>query len=596
MPSRRRKPRRKNQPRRARLNGRLAMFDRVVGKLHRRRSRWYVDPIYYGRRKEEIQVTNQANGRSGDFVLVERMKQVSDSRFSGLATEVIRRNSTATLASDALIKMFHVREDWPKSLDLSEIPDKVDPSSLTSRTDLRQRPFVTIDGAKARDFDDAVYAERCDDGWLLSVAIADVAHYVKEDSTLDRVARRRGNSIYLPDRVVPMLPEELSNGICSLKPKVDRLALVCDMRIDTAGVVIDFEIYESMISSVARLTYDEVEKYLQDGPLDVFEEVGKAIKSLHALQHCLRHKRIREGSLDLINAENAIILENGEPIDCVALTASESHRLIEEAMLLCNKVVARYLESHQVEPLYRVHPPPSLDSLYELRKYFNSIGIRLPLEVHKASTIQRALDELDLEPGQLRIWHRQVIRSMSTAEYRFSRIGHFGLAFESYLHFTSPIRRYADLYTHRQVKALLRKGPTAQTTPNRQNLLAESLSKCEHTAETIENKVNIWLKTTRAEPFQGSVVQGTVVGVSEFGLQVELDRFFVIAFLHRKQLPYDRYHFRGTSLIGDRTGFRLSFGDRLSVRILSVVAYKGDIDVKFVDKCESERAFKSKQS
>ena len=375
-----------------------------------------------------------------------RERGAGKGRLVGRIVAVLESRDEADRAARALLASFGVPTEWPEGLDLGG-PEAVTPADCVGRVDLTELPLVTIDGPDARDFDDAVYAERRPrGGWRLVVAIADVAHYVKPGTALDREARRRGNSVYLPDRVVPMLPEALSNGICSLVPGQRRLALVCDMQVSAAGRVSRYRFDEAVIASHARLTYGEVARAPDARP------------ALFEVFRALRGGREERGALDFDARESRLVLENGAVREVVPEDRNDAHRLIEEAMIAANVCAARHLE--RLGPIYRVHEPPQSERREQLAEALALGGVRLPADRMTPGALQAAMEAAQRN-ARLPAWivETLVLRSLSQARYDVVNRGHFGLALPKYLHFTSPIRRYADLVIHRMIKSAA--GPDA---------------------------------------------------------------------------------------------------------------------------------------
>ena len=462
------------------------------------------------------------------------------------------------------------------------MPRQVAGDGLGSRKDLRGVPLVTIDGADARDFDDAVFAQPlAKGGWRLVVAIADVAHYVKAGSALDRDARERGNSLYLPDRVVPMLPESLSNGICSLVPNEDRLAMVCTMRVSADGRVTSHEFHEAVIRSHARLTYGEVGGFLEGGSLDVADDVRASLNALHAVYLAFRSSRDERGALDLDTRETRIELDNGRPTAIKPVERNDAHRLIEEAMIAANVAAARYLEVRNegaetpMPPVYRVHEPPPAEKLEALSLALRLAGLRLPNTSPTPRELTAVLAQARAKSTWPRwIWETLVLRTLAQARYEPRRLGHFGLALSTYVHFTSPIRRYADLLVHRMLKG-------QSMSLDDLDAAAAHISTTERRAEDVERAVDAWLKCAVVEDRVGETFTGTVAAVVDFGLFVEIDGLFVQGLLHISKLGRDYYHYmpESMSLAGERSGARFALGDRVEILIEEVSVTSGRIDL-----------------
>jgi ribonuclease R len=521
-----------------------------------------------------------AGADDGDTVSV-RVAGMESWGLVGEVVGVVARRDELHVASTTLLEAYRVPIEWPDALlaETRALPEKVDRKAHGDRLDLTDLPLVTIDGADARDFDDAVYCEpRRRGGWRLIVAIADVAHYVTEGSALDQEAATRGTSVYLPDRVVPMLPEALSNELCSLKPRVDRLCMVCDMQISAQGRVTSYRFDEALMHSAKRLTYGEVAGFLDDGPLDVDAPVQRSLRELHACYQALRTEREERGALDFDTRELRLVLENGllERIEPVA--RNDAHKLIEEAMISANVCAARFLEKHGRGALYRIHEGPTGDKLEDLRQALAMVGVRIGTEQPTPKELQRIVASLAHRPERW-LYEMLVLRSMSQAVYHPRNVGHFGLALPRYMHFTSPIRRYADLVVHRAIKEVLNDAPAHDRT-NWLLATGEHISFTERRADEVSRAVGDWLKCEYATRYIGETFSAQVVGVTGFGLFAELAGVFVQGLVHVSNLGDDFYEFHpGTlSLVGERTGRRFQLGNTISVVLAAV-----DIESRKID-------------
>jgi ribonuclease R len=524
-------------------------------------------------------------GDDGDTVAV-RITGEDRRGLVGVVTEVISTESGAAHAAETLLTAHNVPREWPATaLRAAErLPGQVQPGRHRDRVSLVDLPLVTIDGESARDFDDAVYAERIRGGWRLLVAIADVAHYVKPGSPLDTCAWERGNSVYLPDRVVPMLPEALSNGLCSLRPHEPRLALVCDMRLTPKGNVTRFEFYEAVIRSWQRLTYSRVQEFLDAGVLDVEADVQASLRTLKEVYDALRDAREQRGALDFDTHEAVLELEDGRVKAIHPVARQDAHRLIEEAMISANVCAARYLESKHRGALYRVHEPPDAQKTEQLRQALAFAGVRLAPGDVTPKLVHDALGHLGDRPDKW-IFEMLALRSMTQAAYSPDNVGHYGLALERYMHFTSPIRRYADLVVHRAIKATLGAGEV----PMSDDWLATTgahISMTERRAEEVSWGVDGWLKCEYIAGRIGETFDGVVMSVTEFGLFVELSGFFVQGLVHISELGQDyfRFHAGSMTLVGDRSGRRFGLGDELKVRLVDVQPAVGKVDLVPVGK------------
>lgn len=519
----------------------------------------------------------------------------------GDVTGVVSRGDVADAAAVTLIASNGIPEDFSAAgLAIADaLPDAVQAGRFRSRRDLQELPLVTIDGADARDFDDAVYAEQlATGGWRLVVAIADVAHYVKPGSALDNDAFERGTSVYLPDRVIPMLPESLSNGLCSLRPNEPRLSLVCDMQISTAGNISDFEFYDAIICSWARLTYSQVnDYYTADQALPIDKDNAQAKKlgrttdataagvqanvdELRRVFGVLLRAREDRGALEFETRTGILSLHEGRVQEIREVTRNDAHRLIEEAMISANVCAAKFIGGQEARALYRVHEPPQASKADVMRDALAFVGIR----VRDVPSDPKALATL-LEPlaGRDDAWllYSLILRSMSQARYQPENAGHFGLALTDYMHFTSPIRRYPDLIVHRVIKALVRgKRPPLQSM-DKLVQAGEHLSSTERRAEDCERAVSNWLKCDFVAPRIGETFAGIVVGVQDFGLFVELDGYFVQGLVHISSLGDDYFNYQpqSMSLVGDRSGRSFGLGDKMEVVLADVQAPQGKLDL-----------------
>jgi ribonuclease R len=476
----------------------------------------------------------------------------------------------------------------------ARLPDAVTEEDRRGRTDLTQLPLVTIDGESAKDFDDAVYCEpiplhppltkggaRSAGGFRLVVAIADVSHYVKHGDALDQEARDRGNSVYFPRRVIPMLPEKLSNGLCSLNPNVARLAVVCDMQIAADGDIRSYKFYPAVFRSHARLTYTEVAAMLED-------ERGEAARRHHALlphmQHLHRLYRLlakareRRGAIDFETIETEMIFDpHGKIERIVAVRRNDAHRLIEECMLAANVCTSDFLRGNDHPMLYRIHEGPTPEKLAALREFLKGFGLQLsggddPHARDYAKLLARVKDRPDAQ-----LLQTVMLRSLQQAVYSPDNVGHFGLAYESYTHFTSPIRRYPDLLVHRAIKGVLRR---QRYDPGDWHELGARCSMTERRADDATRDVVAWLKCYYMKDRVGETFTGSISGVTSFGAFVALDGVYVEGLVHVSELGNDYFHFDPArhQLMGERTRKRYRLGDRLEVKVVRV-----DLDTSRID-------------
>ncbi len=463
----------------------------------------------------------------------------------------------------------------------AKLPKTVRSTDHRGRVDLRDMPLVTIDGETARDFDDAVYCEPEGSGFRLVVAIADVSHYVQAGDALDEEARERGNSVYFPRRVIPMLPEAISNGLCSINPDVERLAMVCDMQIDAHGNIKKFKFFPAVMLSHARFTYTEVAAILED-PKGTAAKKRKALvphlETLYRLYHQLAKARKKRGAIDFETTETQMIFDDkGKIENIVAVVRNDAHRVIEECMLAANVCTSAFLHGHEHPMLYRVHEGPTPEKLEALRDFLKGFGLQLSGgETPHASDYAKLLTKVKGRPDE-QLLQTVMLRSLKQAVYTPKNNGHFGLAYESYTHFTSPIRRYPDLLVHRAIKAVLN---GKKYEPGDWNELGGQCSKTERRADEATRDVTAWLKCYYMRDRVGEVFMGSVAGVAAFGAFVALDGIYVEGLVHISDLgkDYFKYDAGKHELMGERTKQRYRLGDRVRVKIAKVDLNAARID------------------
>ena len=457
-----------------------------------------------------------------------------------------------------------------------KIPDHVRKSDLKGRVDLRDLPLVTIDGETARDFDDAVFAEKIGRNYRLVVAIADVSHYVRSDDAIDTDAQERSTSVYFPRRVIPMLPENLSNGICSLNPDVERLCMVCDMIITYAGNIKEYRFYPAVMRSHARLTYNQVWDWISD---DLDHPHKAQIDTLYKLFKILQKKRFERGAVEFESVETQMLFDdNGKIEKIVPVVRNDAHKLIEECMLAANVCAAEFLIKNKHTALFRNHLGPTPEKLATLREQLGLLGLQLgggdnPTPKDYAALAEQFKGRPDAELLQV-----MMLRSMQQAVYEPHCDGHFGLAYEAYAHFTSPIRRYPDLTVHRAIKAVLNQ----QTyTPSKNwQALGVHTSFCERRADDASRDVENWLKTYYMRDKVGEIFEGKISGMTNFGLFVTLDGIHIDGLVHISDLGEDYFNFRPEimAIEGERSGIRFNMGDKVSVRVA-----RADLDTSKID-------------
>ena len=511
---------------------------------------------------------------------------------TGRIIDVIGAPDEKGIATDIAIHSHAIPYKWPRSVldEIEQYGSNVPSKAKQGRTDLRSVDLVTIDGADARDFDDAVYCERSGNGWRLLVAIADVSHYVEIGSGLDNEATRRGTSVYFPDRVVPMLPEVLSNGLCSLNPKVDRLCMVCEMLVNAEGKVTRSTFFEGVMRSKARLTYSQVNQLLEGKAKNaVPKDLHTPIRELHALYKVFAKARGRRGAIEIDLPQTKFKLNKDGEIDKIEVVPrNDAHRLIEECMIAANVEAAKFLKKHRIPGLYRVHPRPDPDRFDELRLYLVSLGLKVAHPEHvQPRDFTKIIRQTAARPDATAIM-MTMLRSLTHAAYSPANIGHFGLALESYAHFTSPIRRYPDLLVHRAIRHIVRGGKPGRYEYGGREMerLGAITSAHEKRAEEATREVEAWLKCQYMEQHLGDEFDGVITGVTNFGVFVQITELLVDGLVHVTSLSNDYYKFdAGTqSLVGERTGRKFRLGDAMRVQVNKVDMETRRIDFRPADK------------
>lgn len=553
--------------------------------------------------QRSIQIPADATGgaKDGQLVVCE-LTQAPDSRRPpiGRIIAVLGDRLTPSLVVETAIHGHNLPHEFPPEVldEATSIPMTVEPSMLGKRVDLRQMPLVTIDGEDAKDFDDAVYCEPNSDGFRLVVAIADVSHYVRPGTPLDDEAQKRATSVYFPGYVVPMLPETLSNGICSLRPKEDRMCFVCDMQVDRKGEVTGSRFYEAVMNSHARLTYTQVWQAVGEDDADAKAFIGPLlpqVQRLHQLYQVLAKARARRGAIEFESGEVRFVLDNrGEVTQAGMLVRNDAHKLIEECMIAANVQAARHLLAAHVPAPYRVHERPPESKYADLLEFLKEFKLSLPAwNKVQPGDYTKLLKKVRERPDAA-LLESVLLRSQSMAVYSPDNNGHFGLALDAYAHFTSPIRRYPDLLVHRAIKYVLTGGAPDKYlyTPREMAALSLQCSERERRADEAEREVDERFRAAWMEKHVGGQFDGVISGVTSFGLFVELDDSKVNGLVHVTQLPNDYYQFDPLrkTLTGDRRGNEFRLGDRVRILVLKASMEERKIDFRLVSKLDGDPA------
>nr|WP_242112242.1 ribonuclease R [Luteimonas aquatica] len=545
-------------------------------------------------RNVQIPADAREGARAGQLVVCEIVQPPTAQRPPiGRVLAVLGDKLTPSLVVEAAIHGHELPHEFPQPVleEATAVPLTVDAATAAARVDLRATPLVTIDGEDAKDFDDAVYCESNRNGFRLVVAIADVSHYVRPGTPLDEEAQKRATSVYFPGFVVPMLPETLSNGICSLNPKVDRLCFVCDMQIDREGEVTRSKFYEAVMNSHARLTYTQVWKAVGEDDAEAQAQVGALlpdVQRLHQLYQVLAKARARRGAIEFETSETRFVLDNkGEVAQAGMLVRNDAHKLIEECMIAANVEAAKFLLAKGVPAPYRIHDKPPESKYADLLEFLKEFGLRMPPWAKlQPRDFTQLLKKVRERPDAALI-ESVLLRSQSMAVYAPDNVGHFGLALAAYAHFTSPIRRYPDLLVHRAIKHALsgKKAGAFQYSPREMAALALQCSERERRADEAEREVDERYRAAWMEKHVGGEFDGVISGVTSFGLFVELDGSKVNGLVHVTQLPNDYYHFDPVrkTLSGERTGRAFRLGDRVRVVVLKASLEERKIDFRLVE-------------
>jgi len=574
---------------------------KLIGRVHNEHGVLYV--VAENRRiSQDILIApgSKVTPKMGEVVMIELITQPSkNSQPIGRVTEVVGTYADPGMEIEIALRKHELPFEFSRAAlaETEKLPDEVRKGDWKwaggTREDLRQMPLVTIDGETARDFDDAVFCEILgkggQDGFRLVVAIADVSHYVKAGGALDGDAYERGTSVYFPRRVIPMLPEKISNGLCSLNPQVERLCMVCDMQIEQDGDVRSYRFYPAVMFSHARLTYNEVAAALYDTkrvPERKVEQVLPQLKNLDVLYRVLSKARRVRGAIDFETVETQMLFDDqGKISSIVPVVRNDAHRIIEECMLAANVCAAEFLQKSEHDALFRVHQGPTPEKLEKLRNFLKEFGLDLSGgDDPRAKDYAILLEKVKARPD-MQLLQTVMLRSLRQAVYTPDNVGHFGLAYDSYAHFTSPIRRYPDLLVHRAIKAVLTKKTYAPGTDDGGwDEAGVHCSQTERRADEATRDVEAWLKCFYMQDRIGEEFEGSASAVTSFGMFVALDDVFIEGLVHISDLGSDYFRFDETKhqLVGERTGKRYRLADRVRVQLVRVDMEANKIDFRLV--------------
>ncbi len=530
------------------------------------------------------------DAKEGQIVEIEIIEHPNKHRSPlGKIVNILGDHMAPGMEIDIALRAFDLPHVWSvEAMEQAESYGKEIPkSAIDGRLDLRSLPLVTIDGEDARDFDDAVHAEQLESGsWKLWVAIADVSYYVEPNSPLDKDAKDRGTSVYFPSQVIPMLPEALSNGLCSLNPEVDRLCMVCEMVINVEGNIESYQFHQAVMNSKARLTYTDVAAILVDNDQALktkYNSVLPGLETMYNLYKVMLNTRSERGAIDFDLTETQFIFDDNRKIKTIEpRERNDAHKLIEEFMVAANVCAAKYLLKNKIPDLYRIHETPAEEKLTGLREFLAGFGLTLgggddPQPSHYASLLANASKRPD---GHL--IQTVMLRSMKQAVYSPENVGHFGLSLDAYAHFTSPIRRYPDLLVHRAIRHLTDKKPISKWRYSHDEMiqLGEHCSMTSRRADEATRDVSDWLKCEFMQDRVGEVHDGVISGVTSFGLFVELNEIYIEGLVHITALKNDYYQFdaSGHYLVGERSKLKYRLGDKIKVKVVRV-----NLDDKKID-------------
>ncbi len=597
---------------RGKLQGKLVEIiersnKQIVGRYYKESGIGFVMPDNKRLNQDIMIPANDAmHAEHGQFVVASIIEQPNKIRQPiGKVVEVIGDHLAPGMEIDVAIRSYDLPYEWPDAVlqQVQQFSEKDIQQQLKHRIDLREFNFVTIDGSDAKDFDDAVYCEARETGWRLWVAIADVSHYVEPDTALDVEAHNRGTSVYFPERVIPMLPETLSNELCSLKPEVNRLCMVCEMFITNNGELKSHKFYDAVMCSSARLTYDEVQTILYDKEPQARkkrEHLLTDLENLKAVYNALRKQRKKRGAIDFDTKETYFEFDQEQKIKAILpRDRFEAHKLIEECMISANVAAAKFITKNKLPSLFRVHEGPTAERLRDMREFLESLGVSFSKAEKPTPSDYMAVMKRIANRKDKHIIEMVLLRSMAQAVYGPETIGHFGLALPLYAHFTSPIRRYPDLVVHRTIRFLLSK-QKKESFPLSQNdlvLLGDHCSMCERRADDATRDVDAWLKCEFMQDKLGQEFDGVITSVTAFGFFVMLNEYFVEGLVHVTNLKSDYYHYDEQShcLFGERSKKRYSLGDEVKIIVARVSLDERKMDFSLVQS-KSENHYPDKKS
>ncbi len=548
----------------------------------------------------------QGDAKTGQIVVATILEQPTRrSQPVGQITEVLGDHMAPGMEMEIAVRTHELPNSWSREAqdEAATFGSEVPEAAKAGREDIRELPLVTIDGDDSRDFDDAVYCKKVSNGWKLLVAIADVSAYVKSDTVLDQEAWLRGNSVYFPENVIPMLPEILSNHLCSLNPEVDRLCMVCEMSITPAGKLRSYRFFEGVMRSHARLTYTKVAAMLVDGDVELcreYEPLMPHLTELYNLYHAMRKARSKRGAIEFDRTETRIVFGEGRKIEQIVPTVrNDAHRLIEEFMISANVATARFFEENEFPMVYRIHQNPTEEKLTDLKAFLAEMGLTLGGGAEpSAKDYAKLLDEVKQRDDRHLI-ETVLLRSMSQAVYSPENIGHFGLALEAYTHFTSPIRRYPDLLVHRGIRHLIAGGSADNFRYDHANMemAGDHCSMTERRADDATRDAIDWLKCEYMMSRVGQEFSGIITSVTGFGLFVELDEIFVEGLVHITSLDNDYFHFdaKRHEMKGERSGMVYRLGDAINVRVARVDLDESKIDFALMGSSDDGNEEKKKK-